>query len=143
MKTNGNHAGVDTEEDEDVKAGPQMPPNEEPEGPDDEEGRFFGGGITRDTADVLDFMEEQDPDELVSLLFHSIRVMQEFTNTSQKPEKIDIAWLRRLALVCLPPTTPAYFILWLYLWSIGQELEWRSHTIDSCQEISYDSNAER
>lgn len=40
--------------------GPELPPDEElePE-PDDEEGRFFGGGITNDTAEILDFMGEQ------------------------------------------------------------------------------------
>lgn len=43
-----------------------MPPKEE-EAPDDEEGRFFGGGITGNTADVLDFIEEQDKDEVVGL----------------------------------------------------------------------------
>lgn len=59
---------VDEQEDEDVEAGPEMPPDDEVEGPEDEEGRFFGGGITRNTADVLDFMEEQDQDEVVRLV---------------------------------------------------------------------------
>ena len=32
----------------------------EDEGEADEEGRFFGGGITTDTAEVLDFIDERD-----------------------------------------------------------------------------------
>ena len=63
MKSNG-QAPIDVEDDENVEAGPEMPPDDEEEvGPKDEEGRFFGGGITRNTADVLDFMDEQDTDE--------------------------------------------------------------------------------
>ena len=42
-----------------------MPIDEEDAGPEDEEGRFFGGGITSNTKDVLDFMNERDQDELV------------------------------------------------------------------------------
>lgn len=48
-----------------MAAGPEMPPEEEGSLPDDEEGRFFGGGITSDTADVLDFIDERDKDEIV------------------------------------------------------------------------------
>ena len=33
----------------------------------DEEGRFFGGGITNNTSDVLDFIDERDKDEMASL----------------------------------------------------------------------------
>ena len=42
-----------------------MPIEEEDAGPEDEEGRFFGGGITSNTKNVLDFMDEQDKDESV------------------------------------------------------------------------------
>lgn len=61
--------------DDNVEAGPEMPLEE----PDDEDGRFFGGGITTDTADVLDFIDERD-------------------NQETRAEKIDAAWLRKLAL---------------------------------------------
>ena len=37
-----------------------MPPDMDDEAEDDEEGRFFGGGITTDTAEVLDFIDERD-----------------------------------------------------------------------------------
>ena len=63
-KSNGQPSVEDVEDD--VEAGPELPPEEEEAGLDDEEGRFFGGGITRNTAEVLDYMDDQDPDETVS-----------------------------------------------------------------------------
>lgn len=30
--------------------------------PDDEEGRFFGGGVTRDTTSALDFIDQREKD---------------------------------------------------------------------------------
>ncbi|KAG9242661.1 Catenin-beta-like protein [Calycina marina] len=70
---------VEDEEDDDMEAGPQMPPDEEDEG-DDEEGRFFESGITQQENAILDFMtDDKDEAEIV-------------------PEKIDTAWLRKLAL---------------------------------------------
>ncbi|PGH34025.1 beta-catenin-like protein 1 [[Emmonsia] crescens] len=70
----------DTLEEED-EAGPELPPdfNHDEDILDDEEGRFFGGGISRDTAGALDFVEKLDQGDT-------------------GPEKIDSAWLRRLAL---------------------------------------------
>ena len=65
MKTNGSATVEDDDENGDIEAGPAMPIDEEDAGPEDEEGRFFGGGITSNTKDVLDFMDEQDEDELV------------------------------------------------------------------------------
>ena len=65
---------------EDGVAGPNLPLDEEElAGSPDEEGRFFGGGVNRNTAEVLDFIDEQEK--------------QEYTE-----ERIDSAWLRRLAL---------------------------------------------
>ena len=63
VKVNGQATVTeDEDEDEDDFAGPEIPPDlEEP--PDDEEGRFFGGGITNDTADVLNFIEEREKDD--------------------------------------------------------------------------------
>ena len=48
-------------DDDDVAAGPELPPDED--GIDDEEGRFFGGGINNDTAEVLDFIEERERED--------------------------------------------------------------------------------
>ena len=46
--TSNGHATVEDEtEDDDVEAGPTLPP-------DDEEGRFFGGGVSTNTAEALE-----------------------------------------------------------------------------------------
>ncbi|MCJ1240827.1 hypothetical protein MMC14_008831 [Varicellaria rhodocarpa] len=79
-RSNGEATVQDEPEDDEGYAGPQMPPDLEDENIDDEEGRFFGGGLTSNTADVLDFIDQQDQDGSVKL------------------EKIDSAWPRRLAL---------------------------------------------
>ena len=63
VKNNGSATVENGVDEEDIEAGPEMPPEEEEEeeaGPDDEEGRFFGSGITNKTADVLDFMDKHD-----------------------------------------------------------------------------------
>jgi beta-catenin-like protein 1 len=80
-KQNGKAASVD-EADDDIEAGPSAPPDDEdygPDVPDDEEGRFFGGGVTQEENEILDYMDGQEPAEIA-------------------PEKIDSAWLRKLAL---------------------------------------------
>ena len=49
------------DDDESLTAGPELPPDFETGEPDDEDGgRFFGGGITAETAGVLDFIDEKD-----------------------------------------------------------------------------------
>ncbi|KAJ9162119.1 DUF1716-domain-containing protein [Coniochaeta hoffmannii] len=67
------------DDDEDQDYGPSFPPPEEDENDpgDDEEGRFFGGGITRDQAEVLSYVNATD---------------------AAGPTKFDSAWLRRTAL---------------------------------------------
>ena len=66
MRSNGQTTVEDEpEEDDDGYAGPELPLDMEDEGADDEEGRFFGGGITSETADVLDYLEEQDKGNMV------------------------------------------------------------------------------
>ncbi|KZF24298.1 DUF1716-domain-containing protein [Xylona heveae TC161] len=69
----------EVDDDDDVEAGPALPPGEDDLDPDDEEGRFFGGGITQDTAEALDFIDELD-------------------QGAAAPEKIDAAWVRKMAL---------------------------------------------
>ena len=64
--------------DDDVEAGPEMPP--ELDDADDEEGRFFGGGLTSSTTEAMNYLDQQDQD------------------TQIKEEKIDSAWVRKLAL---------------------------------------------
>lgn len=66
MGSNGHLIAEDgDDEDDDVAAGPELPPDLEEEALDDEEGRFFGGGITADTAEVLDFIENREKDDLM------------------------------------------------------------------------------
>ena len=55
----------DDPEDDEGYAGPELPPDLEKENIEDEEGRFFGGGITNNTADVLDFIDQQEQDGAV------------------------------------------------------------------------------
>lgn len=55
---------VKDEEDIDEIPDPELLPDQDEGIVDDDEGRFFGGGITKDTAEVLDFIDEQDKDHL-------------------------------------------------------------------------------
>ncbi|KAL1304299.1 hypothetical protein AAFC00_000703 [Neodothiora populina] len=76
-ETNG-QATVEDDQD-DIEAGPELPPDEEEDGLDDEEGRFFGSGVNKNTTAAMDFIDRADGDDFVE-------------------EKIDAVWLRRLAL---------------------------------------------
>lgn len=70
------------EDGDDEEAGPSLPPDmEEEEGPgDDEEGRFFGGGLDEDAKDAMDYLDAQDGEEVI------------------REEKYDAVWLRKLCL---------------------------------------------
>ncbi|KAF2853567.1 DUF1716-domain-containing protein [Plenodomus tracheiphilus IPT5] len=67
-------------EDDDDEAGPSLPPDLEDEDGDDEDGRFFGGGLDEDARDAMDYVDAQDGED----------VIQEV--------KYDATWLRKLAL---------------------------------------------
>ncbi|TKA66926.1 hypothetical protein B0A49_12808, partial [Cryomyces minteri] len=77
------HAAYTIEEDQieehDGIAGPELPPDEDDAVPDDEEGRFFGSGVNRNTVEVLNFIDERDAEPYVS-------------------EKLDASWVRKMAL---------------------------------------------
>ncbi|KAL8675204.1 MAG: hypothetical protein Q9168_000457 [Polycauliona sp. 1 TL-2023] len=79
-KSNGTATVEDEEDVDDIEAGPALPPEEPEDGIGDEDGRFFGGGITSDTADALNYIDEQDQDQ------------------DMTAEKIDLSWLRKVAL---------------------------------------------
>lgn len=95
LSTTGRHAQVEDEADDDTEAGPAlpppdgedddgdygpaMPPGEEEEDGDDEEGRFFGGGVTAQESRALDYINETGDDDLPE-------------------EKIDASWLKKAAL---------------------------------------------
>ena len=53
---------MEEEDDNDIEAGPGLPPDDDEV--NDEEGRFFGGGISNDTADVLDFIDEREKEDV-------------------------------------------------------------------------------
>ncbi|KAH6643127.1 Catenin-beta-like protein [Boeremia exigua] len=68
------------DEDEDDEAGPALPPDFEDEEPgDDEDGRFFGGGLDENAKDAMDFLDAQDGEDVI------------------REEKYDAAWVRKLA----------------------------------------------
>ncbi|KAI0474332.1 Catenin-beta-like protein [Xylaria cf. heliscus] len=95
-RLNGNssrHASVEDEQpvdDNDIEAGPAPPPADGDDGdygpdmpPDDDDddeegGRFFGGGVTAQEVQVLDYLDDTEAD--------------------LAPEKMDVAWLRRTAI---------------------------------------------
>ncbi|TVY64189.1 Beta-catenin-like protein 1-like protein [Lachnellula suecica] len=84
LSSNGHPRATEVEDaaDDDTEAGPSAPPDDEdygPDIPDDEEGRFFGGGVTQEENEILDYMDGQESAEIA-------------------PEKVDSAWLRKLAL---------------------------------------------
>ncbi|KAL8769136.1 MAG: hypothetical protein Q9209_004770 [Squamulea sp. 1 TL-2023] len=84
VKSNGKATVEDEEDDDDIEAGPALPLEETKDGVGDEEGRFFGGGITTDTADALNYIDELDQGDEAKY--------------RQKAEKIDASWLRKVAL---------------------------------------------
>lgn len=97
MKTNGRATVEDGDDDDDIEAGPELPPDEDDA--NDEEGRFFGGGINSDTAEVLDFIEEREKEDTsVKPIYSNEICLNDTYLTFQKAEMIDSAWVRRLAL---------------------------------------------
>ena len=68
-----------SEDEDDVEAGPTLPPEDvEDEDGDDEDGRFFGGGVTKQEREVIDYIDKNE--------------------TGEVEEKIDATWLRRTAI---------------------------------------------
>ncbi|KAJ5177391.1 uncharacterized protein N7500_000090 [Penicillium coprophilum] len=78
VRSKGKAPMVEDEMD-DGEAGPELPPDFEEDIPDDEEGRFFGGGMEQKTAQAMEYIDQQEEDETA-------------------PEKFDSAWVRRFAL---------------------------------------------
>lgn len=55
---------MEDEIDDDGEAGPEMPPDFGDEDvPDDEEGRFFGGGMEQKTAQAMQYIDQQEEEE--------------------------------------------------------------------------------
>lgn len=91
LNTNGTNRHAQVEDapsdyaDDYMEAGPAPPPEnaqDEDYGPelppDDDEGRFFGGGITKQESEILDYVDGAE--------------------SGAAPEKIDAGWLRKTAL---------------------------------------------
>jgi beta-catenin-like protein 1 len=72
----------DNENDEEVEAGPELPPEEEDRGPeDDEDGRFFGSGVAKGTKAAMAFVDTRDEAE-----------------PSYVEETYDIYWIRKVGV---------------------------------------------
>lgn len=69
------------EVDEDVEAGPALPPGDDEDEADDEDGRFFGGGVDANTSAAIEYIDKHDAE-----------------NEREVEEKFDIPWLRKTAL---------------------------------------------
>ncbi|KAK3054232.1 hypothetical protein LTS18_012028, partial [Coniosporium uncinatum] len=86
-KSHAHASVVDDAEDNDTEAGPDILPDDDDEyGPDpddDEEGRFFGGGVGSETNVALDYIEGREGENDEGKLAE---------------EKHDLPWLRKLAL---------------------------------------------
>ena len=63
VKSKGKAPMMEDEDEEDGEAGPELPPDFEEDEPDDEEGRFFGGGMERQTAEAMQYIDQQDVEE--------------------------------------------------------------------------------
>ena len=63
VKSKGKAPMVEDEGEDDGEAGPELPPDFEEDIPDDEEGRFFGGGMERQTAEAMHYIDQQDEAE--------------------------------------------------------------------------------
>lgn len=64
VKSKGKSPMVEEDEQDDGYAGPELPPDFEADDvPDDEEGRFFGGGMEHKTAQAMQYIDEQDEGE--------------------------------------------------------------------------------
>ncbi|KAJ5580205.1 uncharacterized protein N7459_006190 [Penicillium hispanicum] len=80
VKSKGKGPMVEDEGEDDGEAGPELPPDFDEDVPDDEEGRFFGGGMEQSTAQAMQYIDQHEEDEALP------------------EEKFDAAWVRRFAL---------------------------------------------
>lgn len=51
------------DEEDDGEAGPELPPDFEEDIPDDEDGRFFGGGMEHKTAQAMEYIDENEGED--------------------------------------------------------------------------------
>lgn len=64
VRSKGKTPMVEDDMEDDGEAGPELPPDmDEEDIPDDEEGRFFGGGMEQKTAEAMQYIDQQETDE--------------------------------------------------------------------------------
>lgn len=64
VRSKGKAPMVEDDMEDDGEAGPELPPDmDEEDIPDDEEGRFFGGGMEQKTAEAMQYIDQQETDE--------------------------------------------------------------------------------
>ena len=61
---------VEDEVDDEGEAGPELPPDFDEDVPDDEEGRFFGGGMEQSTAQAMQYIDQHEEDAMVRNACH-------------------------------------------------------------------------
>ena len=82
VKSKGKAPMVEDEEEDDGEAGPELPPDFDQEDiPDDEEGRFFGGGMERQTAEAMQYIDHQDAEEGQAAVFINLNGYTGLVNT--------------------------------------------------------------
>lgn len=90
---------TDEEEEESEVAGPELPPDFEEDIPDDDEGRFFGGGMAKETAQAMEYLDQAEKEVEVAAVWFDMTLKSIWLLlTIPQPEKIDIAWVRKTAL---------------------------------------------
>ena len=63
----------DESEEDDGYAGPELPPDFDAEDiPDDEEGRFFGGGMERQTAQAMQYIDQNEEADAAVSKYHKL-----------------------------------------------------------------------
>lgn len=98
VRSKGKEAMVEDDNDDDGEAGPELPPDMDTEDiPDDEEGRFFGGGMEQKTAQAMQYIDQQEEDEAAVCARTQFLALVMLIIALQ-PEKFDTAWVRRFAL---------------------------------------------
>lgn len=85
---------------DDGEAGPELPPDFDEDVADDEEGRFFGGGMEQKTAQAMEYIDRQEEAEVPvwNSWYMLYCICPNADSLLIQPETFDSAWVRRFAL---------------------------------------------
>lgn len=73
----------DEGDEDDGYAGPELPPDFDAEDiPDDEEGRFFGGGMERQTAEAMQYIDQHEEADVAVRKSYSLCSMGSFAEVA-------------------------------------------------------------